>query len=274
MSNLTLPTTQAKKNNDKDDFSFMDSFFGTSKESFPSQEKSDALEFDYISKSLEESSKKTSSIKPLDTKKEKTIFDGIKDNQAPTQENKNLSNSNVFSNFSIKSDNKRDNYNNTNTNTNTYPQTNSNNYNNNFDKFDFNSLTNSNTNYEPFKSSNTNAAQYNFNQLDAQKSFPNIDFSKTSNKPKDLNILDSLLSDLPSNNKVNSGNLDFGQKSSASQNINPGFNLNSNQNDDYYSLDFLKSNNKNNQKQAANNLYNPSNQNNFVNDPFFDLLKK
>lgn len=199
----------------------MDSFFGSSNTKTITEKPDN--DFDFINKSLEESTKKIT-----ETKKEKSIFDGIKDPN-------NTQNTNSF----IKvTDTKKDNK---------------------LDRFNFDSIS-SNSNNSSIKTNNINfnlnsIQQNTFNFNEPQKSFPNIDFSKTTSNKKDMNMLDSLLNDLPNSQN----NFDFAPNNfKNTQNFNLG--VKSDPKEDFYNLDFLK-NEKTNTKNTGV-------------DPFMNLLKK
>jgi hypothetical protein len=253
---------------------------------------SSSMDFDYINKSLEDSSKKTSINKntPITQQiKEKTIFDGIKDN-TKIAENNNLNNFNSMSNtpsmgFNLNNLKSTDNKNSGST----------------LDKFNFGNISDTNT---------PQTSSMNIKKPDQMKNqMPNIDFSNMSNKnnPKDLNILDSLLTDLPSgsgntngiggynmgvnqginqgmnsmnlNNNANSkiNNWDYGYNNNSNQgmnmnNMNNLNNLNTNtqtNSQDYYNLDFLKNNKQPNQGINTNynmGIGNPMNNMNTLNN--------
>jgi len=183
------------------------------------------LEFDYTSKSLEESTKKYIQV---EQKKEKSLFDGIKDNSINLKDIQGNSN-----NFNNK-------FNNSST----------------LDKFNFAGFQESTTYTNSNKSNNLNLnleSNLNYNKNDLKYSFQNVDLS---NKPKDLNILDSLLNDLPNSNNntgnsTNAGNKHITNSTTAMNGLA----------DDYYNLDFLKNNKPNNPVKKEEK-----------NDPFMNLL--
>ncbi len=263
---------------EKDDTSFLNSFFGaTSITSSTTTDKHEEInsnnkirqsniDIDYINKSLEDSNKKNFNVNNI---KEKTIFDGIKNN--------NMINPNIQK-----------------------------------DKNYFNSKGNvlDNFNFEGFSSTTANTTNNNPMQLkknSPRNSIQDFDFNLTTkNAKKDMNVLDSLLTDLPSNNNLNNannwdmnfnysnniqsnfsnnsikknsfGNINTNNFGNIDTNINPMMsNLNNQQNNDFYNLDFLKNNSKPNQNDNnVNSNYNfsfdPSKLNNNNRNELFNGL--
>lgn len=283
MNSFQSSTTEMKKTttSEKEDFNFLDSFFGsgsgTGISSFnkniqnpnnpisvtTQSTNNTGMDFDYINKSLETSTKKTNNNTAssfsigmkLENKKDKTIFDGIKDNTTGASNSTNMFQFNSPSGPSGTNKNKTQgdslNFDLTfNKSGNPTPSTSSNNVRNNFPSS--NSGFNNNTNMNM-----------------------NFDFSKNnpSKNNQNANILDSLLNDLPNGTGSSNNNVGGMNTINTMNTMNNNFNLN-----DDYNLDFLK-NNKQTTTQNSASIYNfnssSSNMgnkpNSAANDPFAKL---
>ena len=229
-----MSSSNGKSTSNKDDFSFLSSFFGSDTSTNISNptnttinnktltsNKTQSLDFDYINKSIEDSTKKTLQIGKPTNGTTKTIFDGIKDNNSTT------SNINQFNSSGI---NNKSNINFTTNNSGGSSSTTHST--NNLNKFNFGDGGTTTPNKISTKKSTGLDV---FNNLDFG-SKGGLDFNNTNNK-KDLNVLDSLLNDLPSMNKPSTTwDVNFSDKNGGTSNITTPNNYGLNEDN----LDFLK----------------------------------
>lgn len=119
-------------------------------------------------------------------KKEKTIFDGIKESSTVNNSSGGI-NLNTFNSSSTKQNTNPDGFN--------------------FDSLIASSNTQPNSTTNQNRPLSQNSFNTNINKPVQNKDFPPIDFSNTKqNKPKDVNILDSLLTELPGDKPQNTYN--------------------------------------------------------------------